>query len=188
MSLVGVEGIHAWTPPDAVAAAIELNRRVAADGKTPVFPRYVVRHIAGLDSLGDPDATNDPRVGADHEIPRSGNRRGKTTTYEGSIIARTRSELRAAAAAMRSAFKDISAEGTMTTYLHEANIEAPYSRFYNARALALEIDDTIKRKMWGGWTREFVIAFRWSDPRYFSTATGGGAVTITNTNTSYSFT
>lgn len=174
MSLPGLEAIHAWTPPGASAPVIELNRRKDDAYALPVFPQYRVQKLGGWGSLGEPSASNDPRVGRDGEIPRRGRRRGKTTTVEGDVIAKSRSEMRQAEADLRAAFADITREGRMDVSLHANNPDAPYSRFFNARAVALEIDDTLvspTRSLSGGWERPFVLALRWSDARYFGDST-----------------
>lgn len=179
MTIWGIEGIHAWTPPGASEPAIELGR-VKDDLGVLVWPRYKLRVVSGLMSLGDPEDNRDAPVGRIGEISRLAYRRGKTVVYEGTIKARTLLELREAEADLRAAFADQSAEGRMDVSPHPLDTQwtGVPAKFYEARAMTCEIPDNQSTQT---WDRNFVVAVRMSDPRYFDEETEVHKATITET-------
>ena len=165
----GLEAIHAWTPPGEEAAAVELGRVYDARG-TLVWPRYELRVITGLGSLGDPEDNRDRPPGQAREIARLSERRGKTVVYEGPIKAQTLKELREAEADLRAAFADEETEGRMDVSWHplDTQWEGVPAKFYEARALTVDIVDKQEGQRWVRW---FVVSVRLSDGRYFDEET-----------------
>jgi hypothetical protein len=178
--IAGIEGIHAWTPPGAGAAAIELGRILDDTGK-PVWPRYTIKQITGLRSIGDPEDNRDRPPGRAIEIARRSQRRGKTVVYEGRIKARTLIQLEEACAALSAAFDDLSAEGRMDVDWHPLYTAAAAipAKFFEARALTCEIVDVQDAD---GWERSYVVGLRMGDRRYFDEATDVHKVEIKETN------
>lgn len=163
--LPGVEGIFAWTPPGDTEPAVELNRLKADDG-SPVWPRYRVKRITGLNGTGEPESNYDRPPGRALEIPRRSERRGKTAVFEGLIEARTLVQLREAEADLRAAFDALSGEGRIDAFWHPLleDFEDVPPKYFEARSLTCEIAEVQESKT---WTRSFVIGLRLGDRRYF---------------------
>lgn len=181
----GIEGHHAWTPPGEDRAAIELGR-LFDDRGDAVWPHFKLRRVGGLMSLGDPEDNRDIPVGRIGELTRLANRRGKTVTYEGDIIARTLIELRTGEATLRAAFAEQSTEGRMDVSPHVLNTafrDVP-PKFFTARALIAEVIDEQGSSR---WSRPFVVGLRMGDPRYFDEETESYSLTIAATDTTYAF-
>lgn len=182
--IAGIEGRHAWTPPDAGAAAVVLGRVLDDAGKA-VWPHYKLDSVSGLHSLGDSEDNRDKKVGQIGENPRLSQRRGKTITYEGWIRARSLKSLREADSDLREAFAEQSGEGRMDVSWHPLNAEfaGEEARFYEARALGVEIIDTQQSMR---YERKFLVVVRTSDPGYFENVTFKVA-DVVNTGTVYDF-
>ncbi|HEY3434208.1 MAG TPA: hypothetical protein VGK41_01010 [Solirubrobacterales bacterium] len=161
----GIEGRHDWTPPGAGEAAIRLNGEFDDAGKRE-WPHIKVKSISGLHSLGDSEDKRDPRIGQVGENPRLSFRRGKTITYECSLRCKTLVQLRTLEQELRDAFADQETEGRMDVTAHplNADFEGEPAKFYEARAIGLEIID---RQDGAKYWRPAVIVVRTSDPRYF---------------------
>jgi len=183
--IAGIEGIHAWTPPGAGAAAVELGR-VKDVGGALVWPRYELRGISGLGSLGDPEDNRDQPPGQSREIVRLSERRGKTVVYEGPIKARNLRELRQAEADLRAAFAEEELEGRMDVSWHPLDTQwvGVSEKFYLARALTCDIADKQEDRRWVRW---FVVGVRLGDARYFDEETEAHSVKIEKTNTAVSW-
>lgn len=179
--LAGIEGIHAWTPPGAAEPAVELGRVKDAEGAL-VWPRYELRAISGLGSLGDPEDNRDRPPGQQREITRLSQRRGKTVVYEGPIKSQTLKELREAEADLRAAFAELRNEGRMDVSWHplDSQWEGVPAKFYEARALTCDIVDKQESTRWVRW---YVVSVRLSDARYFDETSEVSEVEITKTNT-----
>lgn len=184
--IAGIEGIHAWTPPGAEGAAIELGR-IKDDEGTPVWPRFELVRVTGPGSLGEPEDNRDRPPGAAREIIRHSERRGKSIAYEGTLKARDVFELRQAEEEFRAAFDDLEGEGRMDVSWHPllaAFAEVP-PKFFEARALTADIVDTQDTR---NFERPFVVGLRASDRRYFDEESEVHSVTIVNSATTYDFT
>lgn len=177
--IAGIEGIHAWTPPGAGAALIELGRKLDDSGGK-VWPRYEIVRISGLTSTGEPEDNRDRPPGRALEISRRSQRRGKTVTYEGLIKARTLIQLREAEAALRAAFDALATEGRMDVSWHPlyAAAESIPPKFYEARALTCEIAEVQEGER---WDRSYVVGLRMGDRRYFDAEIHTASASITET-------
>lgn len=180
-----IEGIHAWTPPGASEAAIELGRTHDDDGDA-IWPRFKLLRITGLGSVGEPEDNRDRPVGRGNEIARLSKRRGKTVVYEGRVEARSLLELREAEALFSAAFDGEDTEGRMDVSWHPllTDFAAVPTKFYDARALTADIIDvqgTVTH-----WNRPFVVGLRMGDRRYFSEEKSAIA-SIVKTATVYDF-
>jgi hypothetical protein len=179
--IAGIEGIHAWTPPGAGAAAVELGRIIDNAG-TKIWPHFTIDRLTGLMSTGEAEDNRDRPPGRGIEIPRRSVRRGKTVVYEGRIRARSLLQLREAEAALRAAFDDNSAEGRMDVDWHVLFTAASAipAKFYEARALPCEIED-----VQGGekYERSYVVGLRMGDRRYWDAAAKTSSLATAETRT-----
>ena len=183
--IAGKEGLHSWTPPGEVVAAVTFGERTDSKGKE-VWPYFKIRNISGLRSAGDPEDNADNKIGAIGQNPRLSQRRGKTVVYENTIKARTLLELREAEDTLQAAFADITAIGRMDVTWHALNEEfkdAP-PVFYEAKCLTCDIPDNQATK---SFDRLFVVGFRLYDPRHFDEGTEDHTVKVELTNTLYKF-
>lgn len=181
-----IEGIHAWTPPGAVEAAIEMGR-TRTDLGAPVWPRFKLERITGLGSMGEPEDNRDRPVGRGNEIARLSKRRGKTVVYEGTLQARSLLELREAEVLFAAAFDDEDTEGRMDVSWHPllTAFAAVPAKFYEARAMTADIIDTQSTTQ---WDRPFVVGLRMGDRRYFDEESEVREVKLSETDTPLEFT
>jgi hypothetical protein len=156
------------------------------DSEKRVWPRYALKTVSGLHSLGEAEDNRDPAVGRIGEITRASEGRGKLVTYEGWIQARSLLSLRQADAAMREAFSERDGEGRMDVTWHPLNEEfaAESAKFYEARVLGLDIVDVQENMR---YERRFLLVLRMSDPRYFTDAQVAASATVAALNASSDF-
>lgn len=155
--IVGVEGIHTWD------SGIVLNDR-------SVWPHYWIDNIAGLYQLGDFSPETDEATHRLGEVPREGDRSGKTLVYEGRTRALTLASLHTARSALLAAFQT-TAERKMVAAAHEdyeGEDELPPRSFW-ARCLETTIEEEVgsPHNTAHGHQREFTLSLRLSDPRYY---------------------
>lgn len=167
------------------APILTLNR-LFDDSGAELWPRYKLKSVSGLMSLGDAEDNRDLPVGRVGELARLAYRRGKTVVYEGAIKAQSLLQLREAEANLRAAFAEESGEGCMDVRPHPLDTQwvGVPEKFFEGRALTCEVVDVQNSKT---WERGFVVAVRMGDPRYFQELETLGKATVANTNTSVDF-
>jgi hypothetical protein len=154
----GLEGEHTWN------GGIVLGREFG----TPKLPRYKVTKWTGLHSLPESDDNRDKNTSRAGETIWPSFARGKTVIPTGVIQASDLEEMRVATAYMRGQFANRSDEGQMISEAVAHLDGIPWS--WNARVLALDIDDEVKRGPGAQptpWEREFMLSLRMSDARFY---------------------
>jgi hypothetical protein len=152
----GIEAIHTW------AGGLILNDR-SAD------PAYKIDSISGRNQSADFDPETDAAIGRIGEVPRTGDREGKTEVIEGRVYATSLDDLRAARADMIAAFSGTD-ELRMDVTEPAGWLGDPIPpRYYFARALDVAIEDEqgTPHRSSHGWDRPFSLTLRLSDPRYY---------------------
>lgn len=170
--LRGRDGVHQWESPGGLTIVLnELDDLSTGDAVYPRFRLVDVDH--GYPEAGD---NSDKRVGAAGSIPRASYRGPRTHVYTIEVYGRTIDELREGEQTLRGAFFDQSAEGRMDVNLHPLHddYDAGNNRFFNARAMALTPgtdapDSDLSPSL--GFRREWVLALRNHDGRYFEDLT-----------------
>lgn len=159
--ILGTEGVMVWVGNDG--SLLSLNRREQ-------WPHYHVRRIPGLNRGGDFDAQADSATQRTGEVPREGERAGKTMSYEGTIKARSMLSLRQAISNFEAVFYD-TGEGT---FAHNPHPDYPGSdlptRTFHARVLEAAVEDeqaADPHRETFGYERGFTLSVRLSDPRYY---------------------
>lgn len=152
-----LEGIHVWD-----GGVITLNDLSA-------WPRYRVRELDGFGSTPDFAPEADDAIGRLGEVPRRGDRAGKTVTYLGEVEALTLLSLAEARAALIAAFA--------TTDEKRMDVELPSGwagaaieeRYFFARPLDCTVEGIqgSPRNASRGRNRVFSLALRMSDPRFY---------------------
>lgn len=156
--IVGKEGIHTW------AGGLVLNKR-----DDPVH--YRVDEIAALRALPELAAEADAAIGRLGEVPRRGDRGGKSLGYAGLVIAQSLAGLRTAQGEFAAAFADTD-EHEMVAAPHPAyaGADLPTRRFW-ARCVSCEADESAiadpRTSRSGGYEMPFDLVLRLSDPRYY---------------------
>jgi len=179
----GTEAIHSWFPAGEEIAAAALNERFDSSGD-PLFPRVKIREIGGLFGLSDGTDLVDAPTNRDGETPRRSRRRGKTITYEGLVEALSVPSWQQYAADLRSAFFGLT-DGRMQAALHTLNPnDASLARYYDGRAITLEIGDPIELASKVAGT--FLLAVRNHRGLYYDSLESDVSLTITNSDTTYS--
>lgn len=182
--ILGAEGVQAWTGADG--SILALNRR-------DLWPHYEVRRIPGLHRGGDFEAQSDNATQRTGEVPREGERAGKSMTYEGLVKARSLPDLLSAVESFQAAFAD-TAEGTM---VHSPHPDYPGAdlptRTLHCRVLEASVDDeqaVDPHRSSFGYERPFSLSVRLSDPRYYHDAETNdhSATVIVVGGTSFPFT
>lgn len=180
----GVEGIHTWQN------GLVLNDR--SDGP----PFYRVRRVNGLASSGDFDPEVDPAFGRPGEVPRIGDRGGRTLSYEGEVVASDLVEMRQMIGDLVAAFSVVD-EQRMDVVKHPDYPGDLEPRFFHARPVEVSIDDEQATNPWRvsrGYERAYTITLRLSDPRVYAPgeedieASGIGVVEGTHTPVTPPFT
>lgn len=171
MSVRGLGALHRWTSADGQEFVL---------GDVTVSPQIVIRELDGRHSKPDSEDNRDSRVGAIGEIPRLSVLRGKTESWQGTIIADSQVELAAARDAFVNAFAD-PREGTMEIAAHPSYPDGPFA--FNARCLTADCPDVLGFGQGGAndsrpWARDFVLTLRLSDPRYYEQYDRAASVTI----------
>lgn len=152
--LAGLEAVHSWDD------LIVLNE--------PALPRVKLDKISGL--FGTPDfvAQQDPMMGRIGELPRFSVKRGRTISYEGRVMGRSRVELRQLLTLMGLAFARTD-ERKMTVTTNPALGGDAYT--FEGRVLdyqSIESQDVGPHGPTLGWQRPFTLAIRCADPRYYA--------------------
>jgi hypothetical protein len=174
--ILGLEAVH------RIANHVDLNTQTG-------LPRVELDRITGLHSLPDADDNREATYAMTGERVFPSLNRGRTITYEGRILAADLHGLRAMAMQLRYA-------GTVGRLSETSVVVTPHpsvggvAHRYDARILALEIDDTQTRgyeAMPTPYQRDFVLTVRQSDPRYYLvgqdvtvSATAADVVAVTN--------
>lgn len=167
----GPEFRHIWTPPDAAESAVTLYS--TEDDGSDVYPRVDLESV-DIQKLAEPTDNFDENVGEDGTTPRGSNRRSKQVTYSGLVKSRAVDGLkvfRDYQQTLRDAFDDNTAEGRMDVTPHPSN---PWftgdegDRYYNARALTLEMPDGPSTKE--EYRSQFTLTLRNHDGRHFGPA------------------
>lgn len=189
--LPGLEGIFQWTPPGAEDVAVVLNQRTkGALGEEPaddeVWPWFKVDRISGLHDLATAEDNRDARVGGPGSIARPGQRREKSITFEGWVMARTLREQRQGRDMLAAAFAESKAEGRMDCTWHPDNEEFDEDPpvFFEARPVLATVPEVQDAK---NYNRRFVIALVQGDPRHFDEASEVHVVEIAQTVTNHDF-
>lgn len=136
-------------------------------GDPSAWPRFDLKKVDGLGSLGDREDNREAATARPVEIPRRSLRRGKTVVYAGLIKARSAQELRVGEDLLLAAFRE-PAE-TRMDIVPPAWFGGP-SFFYFAGAMAADVMDEqtyAPQHLPSPWVRPFVVALRMSDPRVY---------------------
>lgn len=156
-------------------------------GDPAVWPRFMLRAVEGLGSLGERESTTRKALGRTGEIPQRATRAGKAVIYRGDIEALTLTQLRAAEHQLTGAFADPRPQRMDITTPFDPG-QAPM--FYIAAAMAADVVD--EHELVAGkaeFLRPFVIALRMADPRVYIAAEqvvarsvpGGAGLTLPQT-------
>jgi hypothetical protein len=197
--VLGLEARHTWWGELGPVRFNQLwddagNRIVPArpgqilrPGRVPAAAIYKLTKITGLHSRPDSDDNRANLTGRVGEEVYPSLQRGKTVTYEGTIIAASLADLRRAETQLRRA-----TAGTSKTFMlvepHPTYGNVPYAYF--ARAMQLDLADeqtNSPSEAMGPYQRPFIFAVRQHDPRYYvwqqrsaMGLTAGGTYTVTN--------
>lgn len=169
--ILGLEAKHVWN------GGVALN-------DLGVSPRVKLNHIGGLYSLPDADDEREKMNSRPGELVYPSYPRGKTLTYEGTIEAYNQENLRQVRNALRVAFSERSAEGTMAAIPHATYGSISWE--FAARVISFDSDEQIKADYDAQsglapiYTRDFTIALRMSDGRY--TLVGGDYTSSSQAN------
>jgi hypothetical protein len=157
--ILGLEGIHTFN---------DLTLNDLSD-----YPRYKLTSIVGLRSTADFDPVADEAITRKGEIPRLGERTGKSITYEGVIECQNHLDLLQMSEALGTAF-DTTDELRMDSEPHadyDGEDELP-SRFFFARPISCDVSEEYADSvnlLTKGYELPFSIVLRLSDPRYYWT-------------------
>lgn len=154
----GLGAHHTWTAADGTQIVL------GADA----WPRYRLTKLHGRHGKPAGELVSDPSGGAIGEVPRRTPLPAKTEAWEGVVEGRTLAEL----ALGRDALVEAMAEnqvGRMTIAGHASYADGPW--YFDARCEACDVSDEQTRPPWesetGGWERNFTLALRMHDPRYY---------------------
>lgn len=161
-----LDATHAWTP--AVGTGVTLNARIT-DPAT--FPWIKVDRITGWRSLPEAEDNRVPRTYGTGEIVYPSRLLGKTITYEGRVLAKSREDVHTPLHTMLQAFgASMDAEGLMTVTPYTAPGGVVWT--YHARVLSLTPDQAwqwfprrVAQYQWG-WQ----LNMRLSDPFFYDNA------------------
>lgn len=198
--VLGLEARHTWYgdlgpvalnylwDDDGKRAVLAINGQSVRADRVGAAALYRLTRIQGLHARADAEDNRAALTGRLGEEIYPSQMRGKTVTYEGTIVGATLADLRRAEAQLRRA-----TAGTYSGYMvvepHPTYGAVPYAYF--ARCTQLDIADevtTSATSTWGPHQRNFVLAFRQHDPRYYvweqrtDTANANGLVGTTITN------
>lgn len=174
--ILGLEAVH------RLADRVDLNTQTG-------LPRIELDRITGLHSLPDADDNREATYAMTGERVFPSLNRGRTITYEGRLLAQDLHGLRWMGMQLRYAATVGRLSETSVVVTPHPTVGGVTHR-YDARILALEIDDTQTRgyeAMPTPYQREFVLTVRQSDPRYYLVGqdvtvigTSGQVITVTN--------
>jgi hypothetical protein len=155
--IVGLEGRHS-------CGLMTLNNLTT-------WPRFKLEGIPGLRSLPDFDPIQDAATGRIGEVPRLGERRGKSITYEGVLQALTLLSFREMSALMPSHLASTDElKWIAAPHPSDPNKTVLPTRFFHARTVEATVSETWHEHMRTkerGFIAPFSVVLRLSDPRYY---------------------
>lgn len=156
--IVGLEGIH-------TCGSVVLNDRLAD------FPRADLTAMPGFRQLPEFEPLNEKNTGRLGEVPRRGDRGGKSFTFEGLLKASDIVQFREIAADLGARFAPTREQPwEAAPHPDDPNLSSLPTREYNARPV-----DFVAEEQWGssvqgkthGFECPFSLVVRMSDPRFY---------------------
>lgn len=155
--IVGIEGIH-------TCGSLVLNDR------EDDLPRLDLTGMPGFRSLPEFEPLNEKNTGRLGEVPRRGDRGGKSFTFEGIVKADNIVDFRELAADLGARFQSTrEQEWEAAPHPDDPNITLP-TRTYFARPVELAVEEewgTSVQKITHGFECPFSLVVRMSDPRFY---------------------
>lgn len=156
--IVGLEGIH-------TCGSIVLNDR------EDDYPRIDLTGMPGFRSLPEFEPLNEKNTGRLGEVPRRGDRGGKSFTFEGIVKARNVVDLRTLEADLGARFATTrEQQWTAAPHPDDPNLADLPERWYYARPVdlaPLEEWGPSSQVRTGGFEAVFSLVVRMSDPRFY---------------------